>query len=91
MTTNWKALEDYVRGVAALRWSVPCRPEHIDGVDFDGVCRISEDELVLIEITTERTLQKVRDDINKIKPNGTYFGVPACGDGCRWLMAKGGG
>lgn len=68
MTPNWKALEDYVRGVAALRWSVPCRPEHIDGVDFDGVCRISEDELVLIEITTERTLQKVRDDLNKIKP-----------------------
>jgi hypothetical protein len=66
--TNWKTLEDYVRGVASLKWSVPCKPEHIDGVDFDGVCRISADELILIEITTERTLQKVRDDLNKIKP-----------------------
>lgn len=68
MTKNWKSLEDYVRGMAALRWNVPCRSEHIDGVDFDGVCRVSPDELVLIEITTERTLQKVRDDLNKIKP-----------------------
>lgn len=68
MTANWKNLEDYVRGIASLKWSVPCIPEHIDGVDFDGVCRVSSDELVLIEITTERTLQKVRDDLNKIKP-----------------------
>lgn len=68
MTKNWKVLEDYVRGVASLRWSVSCKQEHIDGVDFDGVCRISADELVLIEITTERTLQKVRDDLNKIIP-----------------------
>lgn len=68
MTTNWKSLEDYVRGVASLKWSVPCKPEHINGVDFDGVCRVSADELILIEITTERTLQKVRDDLNKIMP-----------------------
>ncbi len=68
MTKNWKILEDYVRGVASLKWSVPCKPEHIDGVDFDGVCRVSADELILIEITTERNLQKVRDDLNKIKP-----------------------
>lgn len=68
MTTTWKTLEDHVRGVAALRWNVPCRPEHIDGVDFDGVCRVSPDELVIIEITQERDLKKVRDDLNKIKP-----------------------
>jgi len=68
MTTTWKSLEDHVRGIASLRWSSACRPEHIDGVDFDGVCRVSADELVIIEITKERTLQKVRDDLNKIIP-----------------------
>ena len=68
MSTTWKSLEDYVRQIAELRWHVPCKPEHIDGVDFDGVSRISPDEIVLIEITKERTLQKVRDDLNKIKP-----------------------
>lgn len=73
MTTNWKSLENYVRGVASLKWSVPCKPEHIDGVDFDGVCRVSADELILIEITTERTLQKVRADLNKIIPTKLRF------------------
>lgn len=68
MSTSWKSLENHVRGIAALRWAVACKPEHIDGVDFDAVCRVSADELVIIEITTERTLQKVRDDLNKIVP-----------------------
>ncbi|QGW82115.1 hypothetical protein [Variovorax paradoxus] len=68
MSTNWKTLEDHVRGIASLRWASACRPAHIDGVDFDGVCQISVDELVIIEITKERNLQKVRDDLNKIVP-----------------------
>lgn len=68
MSESWKSLEDYVRAIAALRWGAPCKPEHIDGVDFDGVVRVSADELVLIEITKERDLDKVRSDLNKIKP-----------------------
>lgn len=68
MPKTWRTLEDHVRGVAQLRWSMPCNPEHIDGVDFDGVVRVSADELVLIEITKERTLEKVRADLNKILP-----------------------
>lgn len=68
MSTNWKSLENHVQGIAALRWNALCRPEHIDGVDFDAVVRVSADELIIIEITKERTLQKVRDDLNKIMP-----------------------
>ena len=68
MATNWKSLESHVRGIATLRWNAPCRAEHIDGVDFDGVVRVSADEIIIIEITKERTLQKVRDDLNKIMP-----------------------
>ena len=68
MTTTWQSLEDHVRGIATLRWTAACKPEHIDGVDFDAVCRVSTDELIIIEITKERTLQKVRDDLNKILP-----------------------
>ncbi|WP_332607736.1 hypothetical protein [Achromobacter sp. ESBL13] len=69
MTKTWKSLEDHVRGIANLRWTAVCKPEHIDGVDFDGVCRVSADELIIIEITKERSLQKVRDDLNKIIPS----------------------
>lgn len=68
MARNWKSLEDHARGIAQLRWNAPCIPEHINGVDFDGVVRVSPDEIVLIEITKERTLEKVRNDINKIFP-----------------------
>lgn len=68
MTGNWKSLEDHVRGIAQLRWNIACNPEHIDGVDFDGVVRVSPDEIILIEITQECTLSKVRRDLNKIMP-----------------------
>jgi len=68
MTGNWRSLEDHVRGIAQLRWNIACIPEHIDGVDFDGVARVSPDELILIEITKDRTLEKVRNDLNKIMP-----------------------
>lgn len=68
MRGNWKTLEDHVIGIASLRWGVACGPEHIDGVDFDCVVRVSREEIILIEITKERTLEKVRADINKISP-----------------------
>lgn len=68
MAANWKNLEDHVRGIAKLRWNAPCNPEHLNGVDFDGVVRVSADEIILIEITKERTLEKVRNDLNKIIP-----------------------
>lgn len=75
MSATWKNLEEYVRSISALKWGAPCRSEHINGVDFDGVVRISSDEIVLIEITTERTLQKIRDDINKIQPTKIQLAV----------------
>lgn len=68
MSTSWKNLEDHVRALASLQWKNPCNPEHIDGVDFDGVVRVSSDEIILIEITKERTLEKIRNDINKLAP-----------------------
>lgn len=68
MATSWNTLEDHVRGIAELRWNAPCKPEHIDGVDFDGVVKVASDEIILIEITKERALEKVRNDINKIAP-----------------------
>lgn len=68
MANNWRKLEDHVRGIASLRWNVACKPEHIMGVDFDAVARVSADEIVLIEITEERTLLKVREDLAKLIP-----------------------
>lgn len=75
MSASWKKLEDHVCALASLRWLQPCRPEHIDGVDFDGVVRVTPDEIVLIEITTEMSLNKVRDDLNKISPVRINFAL----------------
>lgn len=64
----WRTFEDRVRAIAALRWGKPCHPGHAHGVDFDGIVNISGEEMILIEITTEFNLGKVRDDVNKIAP-----------------------
>lgn len=66
MTASWKRLEDYVRSIASLIYSKPCSPEHIAGINIDGVIHVSDDEVVLIEITENRTLDKVREDILKL-------------------------
>ena len=42
-------------------------PQRIDGVNFDAVAKISEEELILIEVTEENNLNKVRSDIAKIQ------------------------
>lgn len=66
MNKSWRQLEDYVRSLAELRWKKVCAPEHLSGVDFDGVIRVDSGEYVLIEITKERNLEKVRSDIHKL-------------------------
>lgn len=63
---SWKQLEDYTRSLASIIWKRPAAPERIGGVNFDAVVHISEEEMVLIEITEEFSLAKVRGDISKI-------------------------
>ena len=73
MSSDWKKLEHHVRALASLRWNAKCLPEHIDGVDFDGVVRVSDDEIILIEITRDNTLEKVRNLINRLAPTRLNF------------------
>jgi hypothetical protein len=56
-----------VRELATLIHGRPCKPMHIGGVDIDGVVEIKLDHFVLIEMTVERDLNKVRDDIIKLR------------------------
>lgn len=63
---TWKQLEDQTRKLASIIWKRPASPERIDGVNFDAVLRISEEEMILIEITEEYSLEKIRGDIAKI-------------------------
>ncbi|WP_273820665.1 NACHT domain-containing protein [Pseudomonas asplenii] len=63
---SWKRLEEHTRNLASIIWKRSAQPERIGGVNFDAVLRISEEEIILIEITEEFSLEKVRGDVSKI-------------------------
>ncbi|WP_296258446.1 MULTISPECIES: hypothetical protein [unclassified Pseudomonas] len=64
---NWSDLENSVRQYAQYIWNRPASADRIAGVNFDCVIRISEIELVIIEITKNKSLEKVREDVGKIQ------------------------
>ncbi|MCP1479406.1 hypothetical protein J2Y88_001717 [Pseudomonas chlororaphis] len=68
MLQSWKKLEDHAREIATIIWHKPAVPDRIDGVNFDAVIRLSDEEIVLIEITEECSLEKIRTDVAKILP-----------------------
>lgn len=65
---SWKKLEEHVRDIATVVWRKPANADRIDGVNFDAVIGLSEEEVVIIEITENSTLEKVRTDVAKIAP-----------------------
>lgn len=67
MEYSWQKLEDIVRSIASLHWGCEARAEHIAGVDFDAVLRPSGDEIILVEVSKNESLNKVREDIIKIQ------------------------
>ncbi|MFZ6734101.1 NACHT domain-containing protein [Undibacterium sp. Ji42W] len=66
MTKSWKLLEAHIRELASVIWSRPVVARRISGVNYDAVIEVSDDEIILIEITEQFLLNKVRDDIAKI-------------------------
>ncbi|WP_374419999.1 NACHT domain-containing NTPase [Chromobacterium sp.] len=66
MNSSWALLENYVRNIAQTIWQRPVKKDRIDGVNFDGVIHISEEEVILLEITEEFSLEKIRSDVSKI-------------------------
>ena len=66
MMPSWANFEDRVRQIANLKWDRQCNPAHLGGVDIDGVVALRDDAVILIEITTRRDLNKVREDVNKL-------------------------
>lgn len=66
MTDSWSKFEDKVRNVASYIWGGKCEPQSIGGVDVDAVLILGQDAQIFIEITEERSLQKVREDVIKL-------------------------
>lgn len=66
MKRTWKNFEDRIRSVASYVWNADAKPDRIAGVNIDCYIRAADDHAVLIEITEERDVQKVRGDVIKL-------------------------
>jgi hypothetical protein len=67
MVQKWATFEDRVRAMAQNIWGRECKPGRIGGVNIDGVVPLGPEIVNLIEITEERELHKVREDIVKLQ------------------------
>ena len=63
---TWQIFEEKVREIARFRWDCDAVTETIAGVKCDCVLKPSAEEWILIEITKERNLEKVRTDVAKL-------------------------
>lgn len=70
---NWKQLEEHVRLIASCKWAAAANPEHVNGVDVDCVLKPASDRWVVIEITKENTLDKLREDLAKFAAIRPYL------------------
>jgi hypothetical protein len=66
MRPRWKTVEEQVRDIASRLYGKPCEPGRIAGNDLDGIIDIAADQKALFEITVNTTLEKVRNDLNKL-------------------------
>ncbi|HEV7409841.1 MAG TPA: NACHT domain-containing protein [Bradyrhizobium sp.] len=66
MQRRWQNFEEQVRDIAARIYARPCEPGRIAGNDIDGIIDVSEENKILLEITVNFSLEKVRADINKL-------------------------
>jgi len=70
---EWKKLEKHVRDLASCHWASEANPETINGVRFDCVIKKRPDYWIIIEISMEETLDKLRTDIAKVAAVRPYL------------------
>jgi len=69
----WQKLEDIVRSGAEAKFGALARAETIAGVKCDCVIDLANGSVVLIEISKERTLDKLRTDLAKFNVLRPHF------------------
>ena len=70
---EWQELESIVRQVASFLWECEAKPEVINGVNIDCVCKIKTDYWITVEITQEKSLEKLRTDLAKFASIRPYL------------------
>ena len=69
----WQQLERSVRAVAEAKSGGTARAEDIAGVKCDCVIRLTDGSVVIIEITKEKALDKLRQDVIKFNTIRPFF------------------
>lgn len=64
---QWDELEDFVRLITQIKFGAPARAEDIAGVRCDCVAHLDDGSVVLAEVSRQRTLTKLREDLTKLK------------------------
>ncbi|MBN7770960.1 hypothetical protein KUV44_06715 [Marinobacter daepoensis] len=65
--SSWKNLEEEVKQYAQYIWNRKAEPDRLAGINFDCVLTLSEIEKVIVEVTENRSLDKIRGDIARIQ------------------------
>jgi energy-coupling factor transporter ATP-binding protein EcfA2 len=70
---TWQELETIVRMIASALYDSEAVPKEVDGVKCDVVIEKEEDYIILIEISKENTLDKMRTDLAKFANLRQYY------------------
>ena len=70
---KWQELERLVRDVAEAKFGATARAEDVAGVKCDCVIHLDDGSVVLIEISKEKTIDKLRTDLAKFNVLRPHF------------------
>jgi hypothetical protein len=62
----WSKLEDEVRAASKTIWSADFHSEVLHGRQIDAYAQIDQFHAVAVEVTTEKRIDKIQDDLNKL-------------------------
>ena len=63
---KWQSLEQRIRDIAALQYGKPGVKKNINGVNLDCVIELDYNRWVIVEISKQRNLEKVRTDVSRM-------------------------
>lgn len=85
---KWQDLENIVRNAAQVKFSCLARAENIAGVKCDCVLHVEEGRVVLVEISKEDTIDKLRTDLAKFNVLRPYFISQNIFPKCYFVISK---
>lgn len=82
---GWQSFEQKIREIASFRWRINAVAETIAGIKCDCVLK-EQDRWIVIEITEENKLDKVRTDISKLVTVRNSLMAKDCFCQCYFVM-----